>query len=135
MPEESGGEGFTVVDRRERRDAAEPAPEPGSRSLSRERAERPGPGPVPASAASAEVDLAALFLMLASSALVHLGMAPDPAAGTARRDLAQARLSIDLLRLLRDKTDGNRSSEESQLLEGLLHDLQLQFVEAVEGHG
>ncbi len=69
--------------------------------------------------------------MLASSALVHLGTAPDPMTGVARRDLAQARLSIDLLRLLREKTEGHRTPEESQFLEEILYDLQMRFVEAV----
>jgi len=74
------------------------------------------------------VDLNALFLMLASSALVHLGVAPG--AGGSQRDLPQARLCIELLRLLQDKTEGHRTAEESQLLDEILYDLQLRFVEA-----
>jgi len=77
--------------------------------------------------------LTTLFLMLASSALVHLGKAPDPTTGVAQRDLAQARLSIDLLRLLGEKTEGHRTAEESQFLEEILYDLQMQFVQAVGG--
>jgi len=68
--------------------------------------------------------------MLAHSALVHLGETPDPETGGGSADLAQAKFSIDLLRLLKTKTEGNRTPEETNLLEGILYDLQLRFVEA-----
>lgn len=135
MPEGSGEEGFTFVDRRGRREepeGAEPAgpatapsppPRPPRARVSRE--------PSPFDAAQ-EPDLSALFLMLASSALVNLGVTPEPMTGTPRLDLAQAKLSIDLLRLLRDKTEGHRTAEESQLLADVLHDLQVRFVEAAK---
>lgn len=129
MPEEPEEGGFTVVDKRGRRgEPAESAPPRASVTppeLS---------SPPPASAfATPELDLSALFLMLASSALVHLGAAPDPLTGAARRNLEQARFTIDLLCLLRDKTEGHRTAEESQLLEEILYNLQIQFVEATGG--
>ncbi|MFQ5827717.1 MAG: DUF1844 domain-containing protein [Candidatus Methylomirabilia bacterium] len=71
--------------------------------------------------------------MLASSALVDLGVTPEPMTGAPRLDLVQAKLYIDLLRLLRDKTEGHRTSEESKLLGDVLQDLQLRFVEATKG--
>ena len=129
MPKEPEEGGFTVVDKRGRRgEPAESAPPRASVTppeLS---------SPPPASAfATPELDLTALFLMLASSALVHLGAAPDPMTGAARRNLEQARFTIDLLHLLRDKTEGHRTAEESQLLEEILYNLQIQFVEAAGG--
>jgi len=129
MPKESDQEGFTVVDKRGRRD--EPAAEPAPPRSSSPRVERSAPEPASAFETS-EPDLTALFLMLASSALVHLGAAPDPMTGAPQRDLAQARFTIDLLRLLRDKTEGHRTPEESQLLEEILYNLQIQFVGAME---
>jgi len=45
-------------------------------------------------------------------------------------DLAQAQFSIDLLRLLREKTEGHRSPDESRLLEGILYDREMRFVRA-----
>ena len=77
-----------------------------------------------------EPNLASLFLLLANSALLHLGEAPETIGGKAPVDLAQARFSIDLLRLLKEKTEGNRTLEETHLLEGLLYDLQLRFVQS-----
>ncbi|MBI4590806.1 MAG: DUF1844 domain-containing protein [Candidatus Rokubacteria bacterium] len=78
-----------------------------------------------------EPDLAALFILLANSALLNLGETPEAPGGVASMDLAQAKFSIDLLRVLKEKTEGNRSPDESQLLEGILHDLRLRFVRAV----
>lgn len=131
MPKEPEENGFTVVDRRGRRDAPEHAA--GSPAAG---ASQPPPGPSASAhempgAPARELDLTVLFIMLASSALVHLGKAPDPMTGAPQRDLTQARLSIDLLRLLREKTEGHRTAEESQLLEDLLYDLHLQFVDAL----
>lgn len=126
MPKEPEEGGFTVVDKRGRRG------EPAESALPRASVTPPElSSPPPASAsATPELDLTALFLMLASSALVHLGAAPDPMTGAARRNLEQARFTIDLLHLLRDKTEGHRTAEESQLLEEILYNLQIQFVEA-----
>jgi Domain of unknown function (DUF1844) len=81
------------------------------------------------------LDLGSLFMMFGSAALVGLGEAVDPASGTRRVDLAQAQEGIDILLLLRDKTEGNRSEEESQLLEDLLYDLELRFVRAANHLG
>jgi hypothetical protein len=121
--------GFTFVDKRARRaDPAAPGPSP-------DHSKPVGVPPASALGREPDPDLAALFFMLASSALIHLGKSPDPLTGAARPDLAQARLAIDLLRLLQDKTDGHRTAEESQLLEQLLYDLQMQFVETAREVG
>jgi hypothetical protein len=71
--------------------------------------------------------------MFASSALVSLGAAPDPASGERSVDLDQAQGAIDVLLLLRDKTQGNRTEAESRLLEEILYDLQLRFVRTARG--
>lgn len=70
-------------------------------------------------------------MMFASSALMSLGLAPDPQTNESRRDLAQAQAAIDVLLMLREKTNGNRTTQESQLLEGILYDLQMRFVSTV----
>lgn len=126
MPGAPEEEGFTFVDKRRRVDPSEPAPAPHAEA--RLEPSSPGLGSTPTG--EIEVDLSALFLMLASSALVHLGAAPGSKGGPAQRDLAQARLYIELLRVLRDKTEGHRTAEENALLEEILYDLQLRFVEA-----
>jgi len=74
-------------------------------------------------------------MMLASSAVIAMGEAPDPISGERHRDLAQAAGAIDLLVLLRDKTEGNRTEEESRLFEDLIYDLQLRYVTATKRPG
>jgi len=77
------------------------------------------------------LDFNALVLSLGSSALIHLGEAPDPVSGkTQEPDLALAQQSIDLLVLLQDKTRGNLSEEEAHFLDTLLYDLRVRYVAA-----
>jgi hypothetical protein len=66
---------------------------------------------------------------LASSALIHLG-APNPETGERRKDLLLARQSLELLSMLREKTQGNLTADEQTFFDNLLTDLRLKFVEA-----
>ena len=84
-------------------------------------------------AASGPSELGALFVMFANAALVSLGAVPEPGTGEGRLDLDQARSAIDILVMLRDKTQGNRTDQESRLLEELVYDLQMRFVRAARG--
>lgn len=121
---------FTFVDKRRQRAEREEEISPEAvgedpttkieRSRETETARRGSP-PTP--------DLTALFVMLAQSAHVHLGGATDPSTRDTPQDLDQAHYLIDLLALLQEKTNGNRSQKESELLEALLYDLRLRFVE------
>jgi hypothetical protein len=69
-------------------------------------------------------------LSLAHTAAVHFGDVPDPVSGqTAQPNLAAAQQMIDILALLEEKTRGNLSPEERQLLEQIVYELRLRFVE------
>lgn len=72
------------------------------------------------------------IVSLASSAMVHLGETPDPMSGQTEIDLPLARNSIDLLDLLKEKTKGNLDADEARLLDSLLYDLKVRFVEAAK---
>jgi hypothetical protein len=74
--------------------------------------------------------LSELFMMFTSSALVNLGAVPEPGTDQHRVDLAQAQAAIDMLLMLREKTQGNRTDPESQLLDEVVYDLQMRFVQA-----
>jgi hypothetical protein len=77
------------------------------------------------------LDFNALVLSLGSSALIHLGEAPDPVTGKAQDpDFALAQQSIDLLALLQEKTRGNLTEDESRFLDTMLYDLRMRFVAA-----
>jgi hypothetical protein len=76
------------------------------------------------------LDFSALVLSLGSSAIVHLGEAPDPTSGQkSAPDFALAQQSIDLLAMLEEKTRGNLTDDERKFLEGILFDLRMMFVE------
>ena len=87
----------------------------------------------PPASAQGSVDLQGLFVMFASSALINLGEAADPATGKRLVDLDQAKDAIDLLLLLREKTAGNRTEHESRLLEQILYDVQMRYVRTKSG--
>lgn len=70
-----------------------------------------------------------IIRMLATQALMYLGAFPDPETGKAVLAPEMARISIDMLGVLDEKTEGNLTEEESQALKGILHDLRLQYVE------
>jgi uncharacterized protein DUF1844 len=119
-------EGFKVTDRRRRDDEERH----GRETTSRETA-----APPPSRPPGDHRSLADLFMMLATEAVVALGDAPDPATGQHERILPHAAEVIDLLLLLREKTEGNRTAEETQILEQLLYDLQLRYVRATKSAG
>lgn len=75
-----------------------------------------------------EVTFSAFIISLASSALVGLGEAPDPATGKPGRDMTLARHNIDTLDMLREKTQGNLNHDEERLLASVLCELRLKFV-------
>ena len=77
-----------------------------------------------------ELDFGMFVMSLASSVLVHLGELEHPEAGKGQRNLPLAKQTIDILGMLRDKTRGNLSQEEAQLIENLLYDLRMKYVDA-----
>jgi hypothetical protein len=76
-----------------------------------------------------QVDFASFVLTLSSSALFHFGEFADPVSGKRERNLDMAKQTIDILGVLREKTRGNLSKDEEQLMESLLHDLRIKYVE------
>ncbi len=66
---------------------------------------------------------------LATNAVASLGGMPDPATGQRRIDLESGKYWIEILSMLKDKTNGNLHPKEAELLTGILSDLQMQFVQ------
>jgi hypothetical protein len=78
-----------------------------------------------------ELSFTAFVLSLASTAAIHFGDLPDPASGQkSGPNLEAAQQMIDILALLDKKTRGNLTAEERQVLEQVLYELRLRFVEA-----
>lgn len=68
---------------------------------------------------------------LATNAAAALGAVPHPATGQRTLDLDSGKFWIDVLAMLRDKTNGNLHEKEARLLDGLLADLRMQYVTMV----
>ncbi len=75
-----------------------------------------------------EASMSILIMSIASSALMAMGMSPDPQTGTINKDRGIARFNIDLLLVLKQKTSGNLTQDETQFLENLISDLQMKFL-------
>ena len=70
---------------------------------------------------------------LAGQCLIALGAVPNPTTGKVERDLEQAKYSIDLLQIVEGKSRGNLTDEETKLLQRLLYDLRMRYVDACRG--
>ncbi len=81
-----------------------------------------------------DLSFTAFVISLASSAAIHFGDLPDPTSGQrAEIDLQGASQMIEILALLEEKTRGNLTAEERQVLEQVLYELRMRFVEASSG--
>jgi len=119
-------QGFKVEDRRHGATADQPETQPVQET------EPVSPPDSPAGPQVEEIpaSLATLIISLAAGAQTGLGIAPHPMSGKTEVNLVAAKQSIDLLGVLEAKTKGNLSREEEQLLQVLLHDLRMRYLEA-----
>ncbi len=86
-------------------------------------------GPLP------PADLTFLVSSLYLQGTMALGVLPNPATNKADVHLDQAKHVIDMLAMLEQKTEGNRTAEESDGLEAALHELRLAYVSITEASG
>ena len=77
-----------------------------------------------------EVNFSSLIISLSSSALLHLGEIADPHTGQKNKDLGLAKHTIDTIALLKDKTKGNLTDEETKIIDSVLTDLRWLYVKA-----
>jgi hypothetical protein len=134
-----GKKGYTFVDKRGTDSA--PAddrqagaglgagPEPAAQKAG-DRA-RPSDGPR-AAERGLPIDFATLVMSLASAAMMSMGRMADPATGTVQKNLAVAQQNIDIIALLKEKTRGNLTAEEERIVEQVLYELRLTYVEALK---
>jgi len=73
--------------------------------------------------------LSTLAATLYLQAAVALGLLPHPISGKPEPRLAQAKHTIDTLEVIREKTEGHRTPQETAEIEGLLHQLRLAYLE------
>jgi hypothetical protein len=80
------------------------------------------------------VTFGSFVLSLATSALIHLGQGGVALAGETKVQLPLARQVIDLISLLEEKTKGNLTKEEEEMLSQTLFALRMKFVEIEKKH-
>lgn len=80
-------------------------------------------------------DFHSLILSLAMNAQSSLGMLPEPGTGKTHQDLKQAKQVIDWLGALEEKTKGNLSGEETQMLSTLLYQLRVLYLDQQKKSG
>ncbi|MBU1162737.1 MAG: DUF1844 domain-containing protein [Proteobacteria bacterium] len=120
--------GFTVKDRRIFAEENEDAKnvEEKKESPKQEAKEEESQVPFP------EINFATFIISLNASALVHLGVIDDPTTGKKVKSLPMGKQTIDILGLLEEKTKGNLSKEEENLLKNILYDLRIIYVKEQE---
>jgi hypothetical protein len=80
-----------------------------------------------------DLSFVTFVLSLASSAAIHFGDLPDPSGHQSEPNLEGAAQMIAILSLLEEKTRGNLTAEERQVLEQVLYELRMRYVEATGG--
>jgi hypothetical protein len=136
--EKREGKGFTVQDRRrfsqDTGEARENAPDcPATDDQQKVAAESPSKSEDRAGhEALPEINFSTFVISLSTQALMHLGEIPNPLSGQEERDVPVAKQMIDILGMLQDKTRGNLNGGEAKLIEDILFDLRMKYVEAVK---
>ncbi len=152
MPDEE--KGFSVKDRRlfsgeerEKPDQRVPSADkasaetPEKKATSENRASAPKP-PQPSQSEAAAgayadavedmplptVNFPTFILSLNASALLHLGALEDPETGRPSKNLSMAKQTIDILSMLEEKTRGNLTKDEENMLKNILYDLRIAYV-------
>lgn len=132
------GKGFTIQDRRrfspetgEARDDAADLPE--GKTEAADPSEAPSAGsnetqqePLP------EINFSTFVISLSTQALMHLGEIANPISGKLDPDVPAAKQVIDILGMIREKTSGNLNTSEDRLVQDILFDLHMKYVEAVK---
>ncbi len=80
-----------------------------------------------------EVNFNSLIFSLSSTVFFHLGEIADPQSGKKAKDLPLAKHTIDIIAMLKEKTEGNLTEEEKKFIENILTDLRWRYVNATKG--
>lgn len=89
-------------------------------------------GPQSPGGASLSIDFTTLIMSFASAAMISMGRVADPATGMVHKSLPVAQQNIDIITLLHEKTRGNLTAEEESLMDQILYELRMAFVEATK---
>ena len=135
--EKKQGKGFTVQDRRRFSETGESRDDTQSTTQVDGDSTKPTEES-PRSQAQAqesplpEINFSTFVISLSTQALMHLGEIENPLTGKVEPDVLVAKQMIDIIGMLREKTRGNLNAGEDRLIEDILFDLRMKYVEAVK---
>jgi hypothetical protein len=69
------------------------------------------------------------LLSLSTSVMVCLGELPDPLRNEKSTNIPLAKQTIGIIEMLKEKTKGNLTEEEDRLIEGILYDLRMKYIQ------
>lgn len=136
--ERGEGRGFKVEDRRrfspETGEPREGVEGPNSSGGLGEKASREEPSEEKSATDETlpEINFSTFVISLSTQALMHLGEIPNPLTGKVESDIGVAKQMIDIIGVLREKTRGNLDQGEEKLMDDVLFDLRMRYVEAVK---
>lgn len=138
MAEEKKDKGFVIKDRRLFDESGSVRKEKEEEAVAEKQSETKTDEPhIPPETAAAseteegplpEINFTSFIFSLSTTAMYHFGDFPDPVTKNAQRNLPAAKQTIDILSILKAKTEGNLDDDEKQLLEKLLFELRMRFV-------
>lgn len=136
MEEEKKEKGFVIKDRRHFDESGSVRKEEEAKAEGRKpdaEAEEAGPPPnearpEPEEAPLPEMNFAGFIFSLSTTAMYHFGDFPDPVTKEGRRNLPAAKQTIDILNILKTKTEGNLDEGEKEMLDGILYELRMRYV-------
>lgn len=136
--EKPEGKGFTVQDRRRfSPDTGEARENPGVAAAETAQKTKEGGSDAQSGERSQqdllpEINFSTFVISLSTQALMQLGEIASPLSGKVETDIPAAKQMVDILGMLQEKTKGNLNSSEERLLEDILFDLRMRYVEAVK---
>ena len=110
MSEDIQGPGFTIKDHRH------------FQNSDKNSSDQPGP------IQDFKINFSTFILSLTSSAFYHLGEMSDPETKEKKVDLIAVKQTLDIIDMLHKKTEGNLSEEEKKLIEQLIYDLKIKYL-------
>jgi hypothetical protein len=127
MSKESEESGFKVTDKRHFAEGGSPREDaPPQEQKTPETAA--APPPAEPGGEEPRIDVPSYVLSYYTQGLVLLGEVPNPYTNKKEEDLQASRHIVDVLSMLQEKTKGNLSKEEDQLLDSVLYELRMKFM-------
>jgi hypothetical protein len=134
--EKQEGKGFTVQDRRrfspDSGQVRENAPESSDTAKPEAQTKQAESETNARQETLPELNFSTFVISLSTQALMNLGEIANPLSGKVETDVPVAKQMIDILGILREKTRGNLNAGEERLMEDILFDLRMKYVEAVK---